>query len=138
MEDTRLNTIILNSTVVTTASLNNKVIPFKIATNIKAPTPQGNPINNKSRCQICKHITTVSTLIPRGSTHKIQPLHFTCNSSNVIYLVFCFECDKSKDKRNWFWILSVSVKKKKKRKYTIWDNFYNFTVATLYTVTIIV
>ena len=68
-----------------------------LLTSSKLPRPnacQGNRICNKPRCQICKHLITDPLYTPSGTTVKIRSPPLTCDSSNVVYLLVCTQCER--------------------------------------------
>ena len=57
---------------------------------------KGNYKCNKPRCLVCKHIITDCPFTIPHTDIKIQPPNLTCDSSNIIYLIFCNKCNNSK------------------------------------------
>ena len=44
------------------------------------------------RCKVCNLIDTRPRLTPPGTTSIVKPGSFSCNSSNVVYLISCNKC----------------------------------------------
>ncbi|XP_033111017.1 uncharacterized protein LOC117112070 [Anneissia japonica] len=59
-----------------------------------SPPKRGNSKCNKPRCMICKLLITDTQIKLPHSSHTIHPPALTCDSSNVIYLLTCFKCNK--------------------------------------------
>ena len=52
----------------------------------------GNRNCNKPRCQVCKHLALSPTIFHGASGRTLKPGNFNCDTSNVVYLLFCNKC----------------------------------------------
>ena len=55
-------------------------------------TLQVNSKCDEKRCQICNLIHTRQCLTLPGTTSIVKPVSFSCNFSNVVYLITCNKC----------------------------------------------
>ena len=64
-----------------------KVPPLRIQKGSCAPC-------KKSRCQVCKHVTTTSCFSTKSKTktYNIRPENLNCSSKKVVYLIECKTC----------------------------------------------
>ena len=60
-------------------------------------TLQGHSKCDEKRCQLCNIIDTRPCLTLPGTTSIAKPASFSCNSSNVVYLITCNKCFNRED-----------------------------------------
>ena len=72
--------------------LNPKRILIHSKVSNTTTTLQGNSKCDDKRCQICDLIDTRPCLTLPGTTSIVKPGSFSCNSSNVVYLISCNKC----------------------------------------------
>ena len=75
---------------------NPKRIPIHSKVSNTTTTLQGNSKCDEKRCQICNLIDTRPCLTLPGTTSIVKPGSFSCNSSNVVYLISCNKCFNGK------------------------------------------
>ncbi len=64
------------------------------SSSLPQPYHSGNTKCQKPRCQICNSIITAATFKIPGTDHVLKPPPLTCDSSNLIYLLTCSQCQQ--------------------------------------------